>query len=83
MKFRIDVGCRVEIACISHSVVCNPKAINKHLPGRKALDAAASYLANKRVACVDDPSLIIAWYSHVSSASSVNPSLETLLLPPE
>ena len=83
MKFRIDVGCRVEIACISHSVVCNPKAIDKHLPGRKALDPAGSYLANNRVTCFDDPSLVIGWYSHVFAASGVDPSLETLLLPPE
>lgn len=66
MNFRINIGCSVEIACIPYSLVSNPKAIDKLFPGRKALDAVASHLANNRVTRFDDPSLVISWPSHVS-----------------
>jgi hypothetical protein len=32
VKSRINVGCRVQIASVSHAVIGNPKAIDKHFP---------------------------------------------------
>src|SRR5262245_27662986 len=33
LKVRINVGCRVQVACIPHSVIGDPKTVDKRFPG--------------------------------------------------
>src|SRR5216683_2371159 len=54
----------IEVTCISHPVVSNPKAVNKSLPGSETTRAAAGFLLDDHIACFDDPSLVVGRDPH-------------------